>query len=68
MAAADSKAAAHGPYEDLAIAIVGLIEKAMDSQPPEVRAELWKIHVEDLRAWRSFWQEFAEVFNPKSKS
>jgi hypothetical protein len=48
-------AAVHGPYEDLAIALVGLIGKVIDGQPPEVRAELWKIYVEDVKAWREFW-------------
>ena len=36
--------------------LVKLVEKVMDSQPPEVRADLWKMHLDDVKAWRSFWQ------------
>ena len=34
--------------------VVKLIEKAIDGQPPEVRAELWKLYLDDVRAWREF--------------
>lgn len=26
----------------------------IESQPPEVRAELWKIYLDDLKWWRKF--------------
>jgi hypothetical protein len=39
-----------------------LIEKAMDGQPPEVRAELWRMFLEDLRAWRTFWEKVGNIF------
>jgi hypothetical protein len=47
--------AAHGPYEDFAIALINLISKIVDGQPPDVRAELWRMYVEDVKAWREFW-------------
>ena len=36
--------------------LVKLIEKAIDGQPPEVKAELWRLHIDDIKAWRAFWQ------------
>jgi hypothetical protein len=47
------------PYEALGIKLIELIMRVIDGQPAEVRAELWKMYVEDLRAWREFWQRFA---------
>lgn len=49
------------PYEAAIIAIAHLFEKIIESQPPEVRAELWKMYVEDLKAWRAFWQSVAKL-------
>ncbi len=43
------------PGEALAIEILRLIEKVIDGQPPDVKAELWRQYVEDVRAWRQFW-------------
>jgi hypothetical protein len=40
----------------LADTIAEIVKLAMESQPPEVRAELWRMHLEDMKAWRSFWQ------------
>lgn len=39
---------------ELALKIVLL---AMEGQPPEVRAELWRIHLEDVKAWRTFFDK-----------
>jgi hypothetical protein len=47
--------AVHGPYEDVAIALVNLIGKVIEGQPPQVKADLWRIYVEDVKAWRAFW-------------
>lgn len=47
--------AVHGPYEDLAIALVGPIGKIVEGQPPEVRRQLWEMYLEDVKAWRQFW-------------
>lgn len=52
----ETTAAVHGPYEDLAIAALGLIGKIVDKQPPEVAAELWRGYLEDVKAWREFWR------------
>ena len=40
----------------LANTIAEIVKLAMESQPPEVRAELWRQHLEDVKAWRAFWQ------------
>lgn len=40
---------------NLANAALNLAEKIIDKQPPEVAAELWKMYMEDARAWRAFW-------------
>jgi len=37
------------------VAICHLAEKVIDSQDKGVQAELWKLHLEDLKAWRAFW-------------
>jgi hypothetical protein len=47
------------PYEAVAIKLIELIMKVIESQPPEVRADLWKMYVDDVKAWRSFWERFA---------
>lgn len=51
-------ASVHGPYEDLAIAIVQLIGKIVDGQSLEVKKALWEGYLEDMKAWRTFWKEF----------
>ena len=48
--------AVHGPYEDLAIALVNLFITIIQSQPKEVQAELWRGFNEDMRGWREFWK------------
>jgi len=36
----------HGPYEDAIIAACALAGKIVDGQPPEIKAELWRRHLE----------------------
>lgn len=43
---------------NLATEIVKLIGKGMDGQPPEVRAQMWMWYIEDMKAWREFWDKF----------
>lgn len=45
----------HGPYEDLAIKLLDLFIKIIESTPEAERAAMWKMYVEDMRAWRTFW-------------
>lgn len=40
---------------ELANTIARIFEKAIDSQPPDVRAELWRMYLEDVKAWRAFF-------------
>jgi len=40
------------PGERLIIKIIDLAEKIIEGQPKEVKAELWKIHLEDVKWWR----------------
>jgi hypothetical protein len=42
----------------LATVIAEIVKIAMEGQPPDVRAELWRQHLEDIKAWRAFWQGF----------
>ena len=42
----------------LATVIAEIIKAAMADQPPDVKAELWRQHLEDVKAWREFWQKF----------
>ena len=44
----------HGPYEDLAIAAIGLVEKLIDSQTPEVKIKIWSDYLGFMDAMRSF--------------
>jgi len=39
-------------------AITKLIQTVVESQPPEVRAELWKLYLEDVKATRAFFEKF----------
>lgn len=39
----------------LANTIAEIVKLAMESQPPEVRAEMWRQHLEDAKAFREFW-------------
>lgn len=48
--------AIHGPYEDSLIIGLTLLEKILDSQPPEVKAKLW----EDFLAFQDRLHTFAE--------
>lgn len=51
----DLQAAVHGPYEDLAIKALEVIEKIIDGQPPDVKKQLWEWYIEDMKGWRAFW-------------
>lgn len=53
---ANAAVSAHGPYEDLAIRIIELVEKIIDGQPPEVKKQIWEWYIEDTKAWRDFWK------------
>lgn len=46
----------HGPYEDFAIALINLISKVIEGQPPETKKQLWEWYIEDVKAWREFWK------------
>lgn len=57
----------HGPYEDLAIALIDLIKTVIEGQPSEVRAELWKMYLEDMHNWREFGKGFGNIFKRENK-
>lgn len=40
---------------NLANTISQVILKVIDGQPKEVQAELWKMYLVDVQAWRDFW-------------
>jgi hypothetical protein len=42
----------------LATEIAKLIHVAIESQPPDVRAEFAKMHLEDMQKWRAFLERF----------
>ena len=43
------------PYEQLLVAILQLAQTVIDGQPPDVKAELWRMYLEDVKAWRAFF-------------
>jgi len=47
-------AAIHGPYEDLAIEGLRLIEKLIDGQTADQKATIWK-------QWIDFWNALANL-------
>ena len=49
--------AVHGPYEDLAIKGLDVLEKIIDSQPKDIQAQLWNMWLQDLQSWRQFWKD-----------
>jgi hypothetical protein len=53
---ADTTVAAHGPYEDVAIALIGLAGKLIDGQTPEQKAKLWG-------DWIAFWAPLVKLMN-----
>lgn len=53
---ADQTVAVQAPYEGVAIALISLVGKLIDGQPPDVKAELWRGYLEDVKAWREFWR------------
>lgn len=57
---AGGSVAIHGPYEDLGLAICGLISKAMDGQPPDVKATLWKQYLEATAPWHQLGVKLAD--------
>jgi hypothetical protein len=34
------------------------VKLAIEGQPPDVKAELWRIYLEDVKAWRAFFEKF----------
>lgn len=38
--------------------LLEIVKIAMEGQPPEVKAELWRLYLEDLKEWRAFWKQF----------
>ncbi|HVJ72067.1 MAG TPA: hypothetical protein VM531_11280 [Sphingomicrobium sp.] len=36
-------------------AVTKLATTIIESQPADVQAELWRLHLEDVKAWREFW-------------
>ena len=47
----------------LANTVAEIVKLAMEGQPPEVRAEFARMHLEDMHKWRAF----VERFSPKQK-
>jgi hypothetical protein len=56
-----SSMSVHGPYEDLGIAAISLIEKIVDKQSAAVSEEIWKIILEDMKGWREFVKEVRSI-------
>ena len=46
---------------EIIILVLQIILEAIKGQAPEVKAELSKMFLEDLKAWRSFWEK---MFKP----
>ena len=37
--------------------ILRIILTAIEGQPPEVKAELWRLYLEDVKQWRAFFEK-----------
>ena len=37
--------------------VLQIVLEAIKGQPPDVKAELWKMYVADITAWREFWSK-----------
>ena len=35
--------------------ILKIVLVAIEGQPPDVKAELWRLYLEDVKAWRAFF-------------
>ncbi len=46
------------PYEAVIVALLNLVGKIIDGQPPDVKKQLWEMYLEDAKAWRAFWAQF----------
>lgn len=44
----------------LANTVAEIVKLAIESQPPEVRAEFAKMHLEDMKKWREFVERFTK--------
>ena len=42
-------------------AITNLVTELVKKQPPEVAAELWKMHLKDVQEFRAYLQEHDEI-------
>ena len=49
-----------GPYEDLGIAVIGLIRDILAKMPADVSAELWRLYLDDVREWRAFLKDITQ--------
>lgn len=63
------------PGELLAVALLEFGKEAMkfgqivlEKQPPEIAAELWKLHLEDVKAWREFWAPLIKAIGKGSNA
>jgi hypothetical protein len=45
---------------NLANTIAEIVKLAIESQPPEVRAEIARMHLEDMKRWREFIEKIAK--------
>lgn len=43
--------------EEIVKLVLEIVKLAMEGQPPDVRAELWRLYLEDVKAWRAFWKD-----------
>jgi hypothetical protein len=50
----------YAPGEQGFIKACDVFLKIIEGQPENVRAELWTMFIQDLRAWRTFWGGTAE--------
>lgn len=34
--------------------LLEIVKLAMESAPPDVRADMWRMHLDDMKRWRKF--------------
>lgn len=46
--------------------ILKIVLLAMEGQPNDVRAELWRMYLQDVKEFRAWWKEVFPTITPKT--
>jgi len=37
--------------------VLQIVLEAIKGQPPDVKAELWRMYIQDIKEWREYWSK-----------